>query len=142
MKLRSTDVGLAHTNEGDEMRSVRRARRLLVRREHLLTASEFCRRARFSPFELARRQRNGTVFAGKLGRGHFFPALLISTDRTAPRLARVIRAMRGMDDPWGKYFELRYAFESLGGKTLPQVLRRGSGLRVAMRYARALAGDS
>ncbi|MEC5407636.1 hypothetical protein VOM14_18975 [Paraburkholderia sp. MPAMCS5] len=140
MNPRSMNFGLVHTNESDEMRSVRRARRLLVRRE-LLTKSEFCCRAGVSPFELVRRLRKGTVFAVVVGRRRFFPLLFIPTDRTASRLARVTRSMMGMKDPWARYFELTYPFESLDGKTLAKFQRRGNGLRVAIKYARALAGD-
>ncbi|WP_157695743.1 hypothetical protein [Caballeronia hypogeia] len=46
-----------------------------------------------------------------------------------------------MDDAWDKRFELVYEFESLGNRSLLQVMRRAVGFRAAMRYARALAGD-
>lgn len=83
----------------------------------------------------------GTIFAVNVGRLSYYPAILARTDRNRSRLARVVRSMKAMDDSWGTYFELAYEFESLGNKTLPMVLRRGNGLRAAMKYARALAGD-
>ena len=132
---------LSDTVEPEAMRLVRRARRRLIRKRKLLTAGEFCRHAGLTGEELCARLRHKSVFAVGLGRNSYYPTLLLQTGRPRSRLARVIRAMNDMDDPWAKYFELTYAFESLGGKTLLQVLRRGSGLRAAMKYAPAQAGD-
>ena len=54
------------------------------------------------------------MFAIDMSRNRFYPALFLRNDRLGSRLARVVRAMRAMDDAWGYYFELGYEFESLG----------------------------
>lgn len=104
-----------------------------------MTAAEFCRRSGLSRAQLAKRLKQRTIFATKIGRDHLYPALFIPRDRLGSRLARVTRAMSAMKDAWAMFFELAYAFESLGSRTLPQAMRRAVGFRAAMRYARQLA---
>lgn len=134
-------ISLSDSADPDEMRIVRRARRRLVRTEHLLAASAVEKRAGLSPGELRRRVRDGTVFRVRIGRNDFYPALYLRPNRPASRLARISRAMRSMDNAWGMYFELTHRFESLGNRTLLQAMRRATGFRAVMRYARALGGN-
>ncbi|AQH01376.1 hypothetical protein A9R05_21320 [Burkholderia sp. KK1] len=131
---------LSETPELEAMRLVRRARRRLVRKKKLLTATEFCLRGGISKTELRRRLKHETVFGIDIGRERRYPAIFLRADRLGSRLARVVRAMSGLD-AWRKYFELTYRFESLGNRSLLQVMHRAVGFRAAMRYARALAGD-
>jgi len=132
---------LLNTDERDAMREVRRARLRIVEKGFLLTAEEFCRRSGISRARLSRRLKQRTIFATKIGRDYFYPALFIRRDRLGSRLARVTRAMSAMNDAWAMFFELAYPFESLGNRTLPQVMRRAVGFRAAMRYARQLAAE-
>jgi hypothetical protein len=81
------------------------------------------------------------MFAIDIGRDRLYPVFFVRTDRLGPRLARLTRAMRRMEDPCGKHLELTLQFESLGGRTLQQVMRRASGFRAAMRYAQALSDN-
>lgn len=130
---------LSNTDEREAVREVRRARRRLIQERYLLTAAEFCRRSGISRAQLARRLKQRTIFATKIGRDYFYPALFARRDRLGSRLARVTRAMSAMSDAWAMFFELAYTFESLGTRTLPQAMRRAVGFRAAMRYARQLA---
>ena len=82
------------------MREVRRARRRLIQKRYLLTAAEFCRRSGISRAQLARRLKQRTIFATKIGRDCFYPTLFIRKDRLGARLARVARLMNAMDDMW------------------------------------------
>jgi len=132
---------LSDSPDPDEMRVIRRTRRRLVRKRQLLTATELCRRAGISRTGLRRRVQHGTMFAIAIGRNRYYPALFARNDRLGTRLARVSQAMSSMADPWCAYFELVYQFESLGSRTLLQVMGRAVGFRAAMRYARALASN-
>lgn len=133
---------VSETDDPDAMRSVRRARRRLVRSKLFLTADQFCRHAAISQGELRTRLMHGSMFAIRVGRERLYPAFFVRNDRLGLRLARVCRAMSRMNDAWGAYLELTYRFESLDNRSLLQVISRAAGFRAAMRYARALAGDS
>jgi hypothetical protein len=124
--------------ERGEERCNRRARRRLVQQKRLITRDTFRCRAQLSERELGRQVRDGTVVKVRIGRLDFYPVLFLRRDRLASRLARVTRAMSPQDDPWAAFFELVYRFESLNGKTLLQIMRRGTGYRAALRYARAV----
>ncbi|MDR5794209.1 helix-turn-helix domain-containing protein [Caballeronia sp. LZ008] len=132
---------LSDSPDPDEMRVIRRTRRRLVRKRQVLTVADLCRRAGISRTTLRRRVKHGTMFAIVIGRARYYPAFFARNDRLGTRLARVCGAMKPTDDAWGAYFELVYRFESLGSRTLLQVMRRAVGFRAAMRYARAFAGN-
>lgn len=141
MEPRVVHVGQLEPEEREGMRVLHRARRRLVRKGQLVSKTEFALRSGTSQSEFRKRVRRGTLFAIKMGRSSYYPAFFLRTDRLGFRLARVAQAMRAMDDAWDKRFELVYEFESLGNRSLLQVMRRAVGFRAAMRYARALAGD-
>lgn len=132
-------------SDSDAMRRVRRARRRLVQDGLLVTGSQFCLRAGIAEDELRSRVRRRSIFTLRLGRRTYYPSLFFSADgrrfRLLSRVERVTRAMRPEIHPWTAYFELVHAFESQGGKTLQQVMRRGTGYRSALRYARGVGAS-
>lgn len=141
MRLAPIYGDLLDTDEPDSMRNVRRARRLLVRNGCLLTAAQFSRRSGISRAQLETRLNKRSMFVIVSGRDTLYPALFICQTRPASRLLRLARIMSAMNDPWAAYFELTYTFESLGNRSLLQVMHRAAGFRAAMRYARRLAGE-
>lgn len=106
----------SNTEKRKAMREVQRARRRLVEKGFLLTEVEFCRRSGISRAQLAKRLKQRTIFATKIGRDYLYPALFIRRDRVGSRLARVTREMSAMNDAWAILFELAYEFESLGNR--------------------------
>jgi hypothetical protein len=84
--------------------------------------------------------RQGDVFTVEIAGRQYYPAMLASVRGVRlSRLNRICRQMR-IVPAWLRYDALSTCRESLGGKSVVQVLRRGAGYRRARWYAaRAVA---
>jgi len=120
--------------------SVRWQRKRAVSRGEFLSAAAFCRRRGVSPARLRILMHQGDVFDVAIAGKRYYPAVLASVRGVRlSRLNRICRQMR-IVPAWLRYDALSTCRESLGGKSVVQVLRRGAGYRRARWYAgRAVA---
>lgn len=117
--------------------STRWQRRRAVARGEFLSAAAFCRRRGVSSARLETLMHQGAVFTVTIAGRQYYPAMLASV--RGVRLSRLNRICRQLApvSAWLRYDALSTCRESLGGKVVVQVLRRGAGYRRARWYAGA-----